>query len=47
MRQAYRMLYGRAPTAEEAQMGAAFAAKNGWKEYARVLLNANEFDWVN
>jgi mono/diheme cytochrome c family protein len=47
VRQAYRILYGRAPAAEEAQMGMAFAAKNGWAEYARVLLNANEFDWVN
>ncbi|MCU1237895.1 MAG: hypothetical protein JWP63_5862, partial [Candidatus Solibacter sp.] len=47
VRQAYRILYGRAPAADEAQMGAAFAAKSGWKEYARVLLNANEFDWVN
>jgi mono/diheme cytochrome c family protein len=47
VRTAYRILYGRAPAADEAQMGAAFAAKSGWKEYARVLLNANEFDWVN
>jgi mono/diheme cytochrome c family protein len=47
VRQAYRILYGRLPAADEAQMGAAFAAKSGWKEYARVLLNANEFDWVN
>jgi mono/diheme cytochrome c family protein len=47
VRQAYRILYGRAPAAEEAQMGLAFAAKGGWTEYARVLLNANEFDWLN
>ena len=45
--QAYRILYGRAPDAEELQLGLAFAAKSGWKEYARVLLNANEFVWVN
>jgi len=25
----------------------AFAGKSGWNEYARVLLNANEFEWVN
>ena len=47
VRQAYRILYGRLPAAAEAQMGLAFAAKSGWNEYARVLLNANEFDWVN
>jgi hypothetical protein len=47
LRQAYRILYGRAPAPDEAQIGLGFAAKNGWNEYARVLLNANEFDWVN
>jgi hypothetical protein len=47
VRQAYRILYGRAPAPDELQMGTAFAARSGWKEYARVLLNANEFDWVN
>jgi mono/diheme cytochrome c family protein len=47
VRQAYRILYGRPPEAEELQLGLAFAAKSGWKEYARVLLNANEFLWVD
>uniref|UniRef100_Q01Z91 Cytochrome c domain-containing protein n=1 Tax=Solibacter usitatus (strain Ellin6076) TaxID=234267 RepID=Q01Z91_SOLUE len=47
VREAYRTLYGRAPDAAELQLGIAFAAKSGWNEYARVLLNANEFDWVN
>ena len=47
VRQAYRVLYGRAPSAEELRLGLAFAGKSGWNEYARVLLNANEFEWVN
>jgi hypothetical protein len=47
VRQAYRILYGRAPSAEELQIGLTFVAKSGWNEYARVLLNANEFEWVN
>ncbi len=47
VRQAYRLLFGRAPADEEARLGVAFAAKSGWKEYARVLLNSNEFEWVN
>jgi hypothetical protein len=47
VRQAYRILYGRAPSDEELKLGQAFAQKSGWKEYARVLLNSNEFEWVN
>jgi hypothetical protein len=47
VRQAYRVLYGRPPQAEELQLGLAFVAKSNWNEYARVLLNANEFEWVN
>src|SRR5205807_933921 len=47
IRQAYRILYGRSPAPDEAQLATAFIAKSGWKEYARVLLNANEFNWVN
>ena len=47
VRQAYRLLYGRGPSAEEVQLGLAFLAKNNWNEYARVLLNSNEFEWVN
>jgi hypothetical protein len=45
--QAYRLLYGRPPSREELQLGEEFVAKSTWKEYARVLLNANEFEWVN
>jgi hypothetical protein len=47
VREVYRRLYGRAPDAAELQLGVAFGAKSGWNEYARVLLNANEFNWVN
>ena len=47
VRQAYRILYGRAPSAAELQLGLAFVSKSNWNEYARVLLNANEFEWVN
>jgi hypothetical protein len=47
IRQVYRLLYGRAPSAEELRLGLAFARKSGWKEYARVLLNSNEFQWIN
>jgi hypothetical protein len=47
VRQAYRALYGRMPSDEELRLGESFAKKSGWKEYARVLLNSNEFEWVN
>ena len=47
VRQAYRLLYGRPPSPEEVQLGAAFVRKSNWNEYARVLLNSNEFEWVN
>ena len=47
IRQAYRILFGRAPSDEELRLGLAFAEKSGWNEYARVLLNANELEWVN
>ena len=45
--QAYRTVYGREPSAEELQLGLAFVKKSNWNEYARVLLNSNEFEWVN
>jgi hypothetical protein len=47
VRQAYRLLYGRPPSPEEVQLGVAFVHKSNWNEYARVLLNSNEFEWVN
>jgi mono/diheme cytochrome c family protein len=59
--EAYRLLFGRAPTKQEIEIGLKFLATtpekpgntvNGepvtaWKEYARVLLSANEFEFVN
>jgi len=47
LRQAYRILYGRQPTAQELDLGLSFLGKHDWNEYARVLLNSNEFLWVN
>jgi len=44
---AYRTVYGREPSAEELHLGLAFVKKSNWNEYARVLLNSNEFEWVN
>jgi mono/diheme cytochrome c family protein/cytochrome c553 len=58
--EAYRLLYGRAPTAKEMEVGLRFLQTtpekpgntiNGepvtaWREYARVLLSANEFEFV-
>jgi hypothetical protein len=45
--QAYRILFSRRPSAEELELGLAFLQKSNWNEYARVLLNSNEFEWVN
>jgi mono/diheme cytochrome c family protein len=59
--EAYRLLYGRVPTAKEMEMGLQFLKTtperpgntvNGepvtaWKQYARVLLSANEFEFVD
>jgi mono/diheme cytochrome c family protein len=45
--QAYRILFSRRPSAEELELGLAFLQKSNWSEYARVLLNSNEFEWVN
>ena len=59
--EAYRILYGRAPSRQEVDLGIQFLRitpeKPGnnisgepitaWKEYARVLLSANEFEFVD
>jgi hypothetical protein len=52
IREAYRILYGRAPTPKEAELGLKGETITGqpstaWKEYARVLLSSNEFEFVN
>jgi mono/diheme cytochrome c family protein len=59
--EAYRLLYGRAPTPKEIEVGLHFLqttpekpgnAVNGepvtaWRQYARVLLSANEFEFID
>jgi hypothetical protein len=61
IQQVYRILYGRAPTPSELQLGIEFLTKNpdqpgetiagspsiAWRQYARVLLSSNEFEFVN
>ncbi|MEK6238954.1 MAG: PSD1 and planctomycete cytochrome C domain-containing protein [Planctomycetales bacterium] len=51
---AYRLLYGRSPTSQEVAIGTAFVNADGessqvaarWRQYAQVLLSANEFMYV-
>lgn len=59
--EAYRLLFGRAPTAREVEAGLRFLETTpeklgntvhgepitAWREYARVLLSANEFEFVD
>ena len=61
IREAYRLLYGRAPTDRETELGLKFIRSTpdlkgetitgqpptAWREYARVLLSSNEFEFVN
>jgi hypothetical protein len=43
----YRLILGRAPTAKEAKAVGAYAAKHGLANACRVLLNSNEFVFVD
>lgn len=46
----YRLLFQREPTPQEKKMALDFlsgADKNGWAEYAQVLLTSNEFQFVD
>ncbi len=45
----YRLVFGRAPSAEEARLGAVFtlAGPARWAPYAQALLSSNEFLFVN
>lgn len=59
--EAYRLLYGRTPSAQELDLGLKFLETTpekpgntvdgepvtAWREYARVLLSANEFEFVD
>ncbi len=47
LREAYRILYTREPDAREIKLGLDFLAGADWTQYARVLLGANEFLFVN
>ena len=43
----YRLALGREPTARESEAISAYAAKHGLANACRVLLNSNEFMFVN
>ena len=47
MREAYRLILGRAPTPAEKNAVTAYAAKHGLANACRMLLNCNEFAFVN
>jgi cytochrome c553/mono/diheme cytochrome c family protein len=47
---AYRLLFGRSPSAKERELGLAFVKGNDaivWQEYAQVLLGSNEFQFID
>ena len=43
VQRAYQLVYGRAPTEQEAQECIPFVAEHGLAAFARVLVNGNEF----
>ena len=45
--EAYRLILGRAPTTKEAKAVGAYAARRGLANACRVLLNSNEFVFVD
>ena len=50
IQEAYPVLYGREASPSDVQMGQAFlrsAGKDGWVQYAQVLLSSNEFAFVD
>jgi len=49
IREAYRLLYGRAPLPAEVALALSYlkGEKDGWKRYAQVLLSSNELVFVN
>ncbi len=46
--EAYRILFSRAPTKQETELGLQFLhqGKDPWPQYAQVLLSSNEFGFV-
>ena len=48
IRRAYRLVFGRNPTAEELRWGQDFIASGeSWPHYTQALLASNEFLYVN
>lgn len=47
VKQAYNLVYGREPDAEELKLGVEFLSASDALQYARVLLGSNEFLFVN
>ena len=49
IQKAYRLLFGRSPTAREIEKGLRFLnnGRNNWVRYTQVLLSSNEFIYVN
>jgi hypothetical protein len=47
LRRAYRLAFGREATSEEIRSGSRFAARHGTSQFCLVLLNANEFMYVD
>jgi hypothetical protein len=43
----YQLVYGRSPNAEELQRAVAFVERTGLDQFCLVLLNSNEFLYVN
>ena len=49
IREAYRLIFGRPPSAKEIRMGEQFlrdTKENSWKKYLQVLLSSNEFMYI-
>ena len=49
IKEAYEILFGRAPAQQEVQYGAEFlaAGNKSWPEYLEVLMSSNEFNYIN
>lgn len=47
VRRAYRLAFGRAPAADEERFAAGFIAEHGLEQFCLVLLNTNEFIYVD
>jgi len=43
----YRLVYGRGPTERETVLGKGFVETGAWEQYAQVLLQSNEFMYVD